>query len=80
MSDAYAIVRIPKSLPLHWMGLTSTGRKIEHNKVVVGTQTSESLSWISASAGGAIGSVIWPGWGTIFGIQVGDAVVGALID
>ena len=38
------------------------------------------MSWISASAGGAIGSVIWPGWGTIFGIQVGDAVVGALID
>ena len=38
------------------------------------------ISWISASAGGAIGSVIWPGWGTIFGIQVGDAVVGALID
>ncbi len=39
-----------------------------------------SMSWISASAGGAVGSAIYPGWGTVFGIQVGDAVVGALID
>ena len=38
------------------------------------------MSWIAASAGGAVGSVIYPGWGTIFGIQIGDAVVGALID
>jgi len=30
MSDAYAIVDIPKSLPIHGMALTSTGRKIEH--------------------------------------------------
>ena len=42
MSDAYATVDIPKSLPIHGMALTSTGRKIEHNKVVVGTQTYES--------------------------------------
>ena len=42
MSDAYAIVDIPKSLPIHGMALTSTGRKIEHNKVVVDTQTYES--------------------------------------
>ena len=39
MSDAYSIVGIPKSLPIHGMALTSTGRKIEHNKVVVVTQT-----------------------------------------
>jgi len=39
MSDAYAIVlHILKSLPIHGMALTRTGRKIEHNKVVVGTQ------------------------------------------
>ena len=38
------------------------------------------MSWIAASAGGAVGGVIYPGWGTIFGIQIGDAVVGALID
>jgi len=38
MSDAYATVDIPKSLPIHGMALTSTGRKIEHNKVVVVTQ------------------------------------------
>ena len=52
MSDAYAIVDIPKSLPIHGMALTSTGRKIEHSKVVVGTQTSESLSWISLEKSG----------------------------
>ena len=47
MSDAYATVHIPKYLPIHGMALTSTGRKIEHSKVVVGTQTYESLSSIS---------------------------------
>ena len=47
MSDAYSIVDIPKSLLIHGMALTSTGRKIEHNKVVVGAQTSESISSIS---------------------------------
>ena len=52
MSDAYAIVDIPKSLPIHGMALTSTGRKIEHNKVVVGTQTYESLSLISLEKSG----------------------------
>ena len=52
MSDAYAIVDIPKSLPIHGMALTSTGRKIEHSKVVVGTQTSESLSLISLEKSG----------------------------
>jgi len=53
MSDAYAIVDIPKSLPIHGMALTSTGRKIEHSKVVViGAQTSESLSSVSLEKSG----------------------------
>jgi len=52
LSDAYAIVDIPKSLPIHGMALTSTGRKIEHNKVVVGTQTYESFSSISLEKSG----------------------------
>lgn len=39
-----------------------------------------SISWISASAGGALGCALYPGWGTVFGIQIGDAVVGVLID
>jgi len=47
MSDAYVIVDIPKSLPIHGMALTSTGRKIEHNKVVVDTQTYESNDSVS---------------------------------
>ena len=39
-----------------------------------------SMSWIAASAGGAVGSVMYPGWGTVFGVQIGDAFVGALLD
>lgn len=39
-----------------------------------------SMSWIIASTGGAIGSVVCPGWGTVFGVQIGDTVVGSLID
>lgn len=41
---------------------------------------SRGASWIGASIGGAIGSVIYPGWGTVFGIQIGDTSVGALLD
>ena len=52
MSDAYATVHIPKSLPIHGMALTSTGRKIEHNKVVVDTQTYESISSVSLEKSG----------------------------
>ena len=40
----------------------------------------KSMSWIVASAGGAVGSAVYPGWGCVFGIQIGDTVVGALID
>ena len=39
-----------------------------------------SASWLAASAGGAVGSVVLPGWGAVFGIQIGDAVAGALFD
>mmetsp|Transcript_15174 Transcript_15174/g.27448 ORF Transcript_15174/g.27448 Transcript_15174/m.27448 type:complete len:431 (-) Transcript_15174:100-1392(-) len=39
-----------------------------------------SMSWIAASAGGGIGCVVYPGWGTVFGIQIGDTLVGALTD
>ena len=47
MSHAYASVDIPKSLPRHGMALTSTGRKIERNKVVVRAQTYESNGLVS---------------------------------
>ena len=40
----------------------------------------KGCSWITASAGGAVGSALYPGWGTVFGIQIGDTMVGALID
>ena len=51
-SDAYTTVDIPRSLPIHGMALTSTGRKIEHNKAVFDTQTSESISSISLEKSG----------------------------
>ena len=38
------------------------------------------MSWISASMGGSLGSVVYPGWGTMFGTQIGDALIGALLD
>jgi hypothetical protein len=41
---------------------------------------SRGVSWIAASVGGAVGSVIYPGWGAVFGIQIGDTSVGALLD
>ena len=41
---------------------------------------SRGVSLIAASVGGAVGSVIYPGWGAIFGIQIGDTSVGALLD
>lgn len=37
-----------------------------------------SMSWVAASAGGAVGAIFWPGWGTVFGIQIGDTIVGSL--
>lgn len=42
--------------------------------------TSRATSWVVSSAAGAIGSAIYPGWGTLFGTQVGDGLVGALLD
>ena len=47
MSDAYAIVDILKSLPIHGMALTSTGRKIEHRKVTCHTQTAIIIHKVS---------------------------------
>lgn len=37
-----------------------------------------SMSWIAASVGGALGAIVWPGWGTVFGIQFGDTIIGSL--
>ena len=57
MSDAHATVDIPKSLPIHGMALTSTGREIEHNKVVVDTQTYESNGSVSLKKCGILSSL-----------------------
>jgi len=36
----------------------------------------KSASWVAASAGGAAGSVLYPGWGTVLGTQAGETVMG----
>lgn len=33
-----------------------------------------------ASAGGAIGTNIWPGWGTVIGINMGDGLAISITD
>jgi hypothetical protein len=40
----------------------------------------KSIGLVAASFGGAIGSMFYPGWGTLFGTQMGDAAVGAILD
>lgn len=42
--------------------------------------TSRLLGLIAASAGGAVGSQIYPGWGTIFGSSCADGMAAALLD
>ncbi|EJK76515.1 hypothetical protein THAOC_01719 [Thalassiosira oceanica] len=38
------------------------------------------VSFIVASFGGAFGTILLPGWGAVFGIQLGDSFVNALLD
>ncbi len=40
----------------------------------------KGIGLVLASFGGAFGSIIYPGWGTVFGTQMGDAAVGAILD
>jgi len=39
---------------------------------------SRTIGLLGASAGGAIGSAIYPGWGTLFGTQIGDSAAGSI--
>ena len=39
-----------------------------------------AVSLVMASVGGTFGSMLKPGWGTLFGTQLGDACVGVLLD
>lgn len=41
---------------------------------------SRAIGLFMAGVGGALGSLIRPGWGTVVGAQLGDACVGALLD
>jgi len=41
---------------------------------------SRSIALVAASAGGAAGTMILPGWGTLFGTQLGDSLVSSLTE
>ena len=41
---------------------------------------SRGVAWFAASYGGAYGTTLWPGWGTILGTSIGDAVVASVLD
>jgi len=60
MSDAYATVDIPKSLPVHEIALTSTGRKIEHNKVVVVPKHPNRSDWFPSKRWDSLIFEVWP--------------------
>ena len=38
------------------------------------------LGWFGSSVGAGLGSVVWPGWGTILVSSLGDVAAGALLD
>ncbi len=38
------------------------------------------LGWIGSSVGAGLGSVVWPGWGTILVSSLGDVACGAILD
>jgi hypothetical protein len=42
--------------------------------------TSRVLSLSASSLGGAVGSMVWPGWGTLVGSNIGDSLSISLID
>jgi hypothetical protein len=41
---------------------------------------SRAIGLLMAGIGGAVGSLMKPGWGTVVGVQLGDACVGALLE
>lgn len=42
--------------------------------------SNRGLGWIGTAVGSGIGSVIWPGWGTLVVSSFGDVVAGAILD
>lgn len=41
---------------------------------------SRGVGWVAASYGGAYGTTLWPGWGTLLGTSMGDSVVASVLD
>mmetsp|Transcript_18420 Transcript_18420/g.39900 ORF Transcript_18420/g.39900 Transcript_18420/m.39900 type:complete len:475 (+) Transcript_18420:52-1476(+) len=41
---------------------------------------SRSVGLVAASYGGAYGTVLWPGWGTLLGTSVADSIVSSVLD
>jgi len=42
--------------------------------------SNRGVGWISSSVGAGIGSVVWPGWGTIVVSALGDSVAGLMVN
>ncbi len=42
--------------------------------------SNRGLGWIGSSVGAGIGSVVWPGWGTILVSSLGDVACSAVLD
>jgi len=41
---------------------------------------SRTVGLVAASYGGAYGTVLWPGWGTLLGTSVADSIVSSVLD
>ena len=41
---------------------------------------SRGVGWVAASYGGAYGTTMWPGWGTLLGSSVADSMVASVLD
>ena len=41
---------------------------------------SRGIGWVAASYGGAYGTTMWPGWGTLLGSSMADSMVASVLD
>ena len=41
---------------------------------------SRGVGWVAASYGGAYGTTMWPGWGTLLGSSMADSMVASVLD
>jgi len=41
---------------------------------------SRGMAWVASATGACIGTMVYPGWGTVVGTQLGDGLAGALFE